>query len=203
MLLEPPTDTLPRYRGSVANRALRPPIRPRRVSAWSHWWLDSGRMRSLTDGVCIKLLTRLRHNHKCPLSPAAFSELPLIENGKDQEQACRIMRQQNDQNSPTKKSSAPAAAQIAPFLMADGATLNFVAREDGKVRGSPSWHKTVVPFASGQFYTDSGRLTDALCPCPSRCRKAAGFLKLTKTGPHPVVRCTRNEARQEQGRQVR
>ena len=56
------------------------------------------------------------------------------------------------------------AAQIAPFLMADGATLNFVAREDGKVRGSPSWHKTVVPFASGQFYTDSGRLTDALCP---------------------------------------
>jgi hypothetical protein len=88
----------------------------------------------------------------------------LIENGKDQEQACRIMRQQNDQNSPTKKSSAPAAAQIALFLMADGATLNFVAREDGKVRGSPSWHKTVVPFASGQFYTDSGRLTDALCP---------------------------------------
>jgi hypothetical protein len=64
MLVEPPTDTLPRYRGSVANRALRPPIRPRRVSAWSHWWLDSGRMRSLTDGVCIKLLTRLRHNHK-------------------------------------------------------------------------------------------------------------------------------------------
>jgi hypothetical protein len=51
-----------------------------------------------------------------------------------------------------------------PFLMADGATLTFVARKDGKVRGSPSWHKTVVPFASGQFYTDSGRLTDALFP---------------------------------------
>jgi hypothetical protein len=28
-----------------------------------------------------------------------------------------------------------AAAQIAPFLMADGATLTFVARKDGKVRG--------------------------------------------------------------------
>jgi hypothetical protein len=42
--------------------------------------------------------------------------------------------------------------------------IELVAREDGKVRGSPSWHKTVVPFASGQFYTDSGRLTDALCP---------------------------------------
>jgi hypothetical protein len=67
------------------------------------------------------------------------------------------MRQQNDQNSPTKKSSAPAAAQIAPFLMADGATLNFVAREDGKVRGSPSWHKTVVPFASSRTRTVSTR----------------------------------------------
>jgi hypothetical protein len=43
------------------------------------------------------------------------------------------MRQQNDQNSPTKKSSAPAAAQIAPFLMADGATLTFVA---GRTAGS-------------------------------------------------------------------
>ena len=42
--------------------------------------------------------------------------------------------------------------------------LWLIARRDGKVRGSPSWHKTVVPFASGQFYTDSGRLTDALCP---------------------------------------
>jgi hypothetical protein len=48
---------------AVASRIVHP-IRPRRVSAWSHWWLDSGRMRSLTDGVCIKLLTRLRHNHK-------------------------------------------------------------------------------------------------------------------------------------------
>jgi hypothetical protein len=28
MLLEPPTDTLPRYRGSVANRAWRPPFAP-------------------------------------------------------------------------------------------------------------------------------------------------------------------------------
>ena len=56
MLLEPPTDTLPRYRGSVANRAWRSPFAPRRVSARSHlrWWLDSGRMRSLIDGVCIK-----------------------------------------------------------------------------------------------------------------------------------------------------
>src|SRR6267142_5581378 len=47
-----------------------PSIRPRRVSARSHlrWWLDSGRMRSLTGGVCIKLLTKLRHNQRSPLA---------------------------------------------------------------------------------------------------------------------------------------
>jgi hypothetical protein len=35
-------------------------------SARSHlrWWRDSERMRSLTGGVCIKLLTTLRHNPK-------------------------------------------------------------------------------------------------------------------------------------------
>jgi hypothetical protein len=68
MLLEPPIDTLPRYRGSVAKRAWYPSIAPRCVSARSHlrWWLDSGRMRSLIDGVCIELLTRLRHNQKEP-----------------------------------------------------------------------------------------------------------------------------------------
>jgi hypothetical protein len=65
MLLEPPTDTVPRYRGSFANRAWRPPS-PDVFSARSHlrWWRDSERMRSLTGGVCIKLLTMLRHNPK-------------------------------------------------------------------------------------------------------------------------------------------
>jgi hypothetical protein len=45
-------------------------IRPRCVSARSHlrWWLDSGRMRSLIDGVGIKLLTRLRHHQSSPQS---------------------------------------------------------------------------------------------------------------------------------------
>jgi hypothetical protein len=34
---------------------------PRRVAMRSHlrWWPDPGRMRSLTDGVCIKLLTAI------------------------------------------------------------------------------------------------------------------------------------------------
>ena len=60
MLLEPPTDTQLRYRGSVANRAWHPPFAPevfwRGVTL--KWWLDPGRMRSLTEGVCIKLLTK-------------------------------------------------------------------------------------------------------------------------------------------------
>jgi hypothetical protein len=42
---------------------------PMCFGAESHfrWWLDSGRMRSLTGGVCIKLLTKLRHNQSSPL----------------------------------------------------------------------------------------------------------------------------------------
>jgi hypothetical protein len=56
MLLEPPTDTLPRYRGSVANRAWRSPFAPDvfRRGVTLDGGLDSGRMRSLIGGVCIK-----------------------------------------------------------------------------------------------------------------------------------------------------
>ena len=60
MLVEPPTDTLLRYRGSMANRAWRSPFAPECFGGESslRGRLDSGRMRSFTDGVCIKLLTR-------------------------------------------------------------------------------------------------------------------------------------------------
>ena len=54
MLLEPPIDTLPRYRGSVANRAWYPLNR-----APALIWEGCAH---LTGGVCIKLLTKLRHN---------------------------------------------------------------------------------------------------------------------------------------------
>jgi hypothetical protein len=37
-------------------------------------WLDSGRMRSLTGGVCIKLLTKLRHNQRSPLADEAAAD---------------------------------------------------------------------------------------------------------------------------------
>src|SRR6266566_7298773 len=54
MLFEPPIDTLPRYRGSVANRAWYPLHR-----APALIWEGCAH---LTGGVCIKLLTKLRHN---------------------------------------------------------------------------------------------------------------------------------------------
>src|SRR5882762_4436290 len=62
MLVEPPTDTLLRYRGSVANHPWRSLFAPEcfGVESSLRGRLDSGRMRSFTDGVCIKLLTRLR-----------------------------------------------------------------------------------------------------------------------------------------------
>jgi hypothetical protein len=67
MLLEPPIDTLPRYRGSVAKRAWHPS-------------LDWGRMHSLTGGVCIKLLIKLRHNQKEPTNPTL---VPHAANNRD------------------------------------------------------------------------------------------------------------------------
>src|SRR3984893_9167126 len=36
------------------------------------WWRSPGRMRSLTDGVCIKLLTRLRHNQGGHYHPSSL-----------------------------------------------------------------------------------------------------------------------------------
>jgi hypothetical protein len=44
-IFEPPIDTLPRYRGSVANRAWHPPFAPDVFAMRSHlrWWLDSGK----------------------------------------------------------------------------------------------------------------------------------------------------------------
>src|SRR2546430_16819243 len=54
MLFEPPIDTLPRYRGSVANPAWYPLHR-----APALIWEGCAH---LTGGVCIKLLTKLRHN---------------------------------------------------------------------------------------------------------------------------------------------
>jgi hypothetical protein len=60
MLLEPPTETPRRYRDSVANRAWHTPSRPDvfRRGVTVTMVADPGRMRSLIDGVCIKLLTK-------------------------------------------------------------------------------------------------------------------------------------------------
>src|SRR6266446_7811699 len=68
MALEPPTDTLPRYRGSIANGAWCPPFAS----------LDSGRMRSLTDGRLYKIAHRAPALIKGAHSPAfAARLLPL------------------------------------------------------------------------------------------------------------------------------
>src|SRR6478672_982781 len=79
MLVEPPTDTLLRYRGSVANHAWRSPFAPEcfGVESSLRGRLDSGRMRSFTDGVCIKLLTRLRHRHCIPFRSDAADSFPV------------------------------------------------------------------------------------------------------------------------------
>jgi hypothetical protein len=63
-----------------------PSIRPRSVSARSHlrWWLDSGRMRSLIDGVCIKLLIRLRHNQSSAPQPKIRK--------RDAVRPCRVLK---------------------------------------------------------------------------------------------------------------
>jgi hypothetical protein len=59
---------------------------PRSVSARSHlrWWLDSGRMRSLIDGVCIKLLTQLRHNQSSARNPKSESSITV--------RPCRVLK---------------------------------------------------------------------------------------------------------------
>jgi hypothetical protein len=40
------------------------------------WWRNPGRMRSLTDGVCIKLLTRLSHNQGGHYHPSSLVKDP-------------------------------------------------------------------------------------------------------------------------------
>jgi len=74
MLLEPPTDTLPHCRGSVANRAWRPPFAPdvfRCGVTFKRWWLYLERCARLTNGVCIKLLTTgfVRYNQSTANTP--------------------------------------------------------------------------------------------------------------------------------------
>src|ERR1700731_3163379 len=55
--LEPPTDKLPHYRGSVASRAWHPPFAPTcfGMEPPLRWRPDSRRMRSLTDRRLYKI----------------------------------------------------------------------------------------------------------------------------------------------------
>jgi two-component sensor histidine kinase len=60
-------------RSIVANRAWQLPFAPTCVGGrlTVRWWLDQGRMRSVTDGVCAKLLTP--PSSECVVGPVAES----------------------------------------------------------------------------------------------------------------------------------
>jgi hypothetical protein len=60
-----------RERSIVANRAWQLPFAPTCVGGrlTVRWWLDKGRMRSVTDGVCTKLLTP--PSSECVVGPVA------------------------------------------------------------------------------------------------------------------------------------
>jgi hypothetical protein len=59
MLLEHSTDTLPRYRGSIVNRASHPPFAPD-VFRRGVMVADAGRMRSLTGRRLYKIAHQAR-----------------------------------------------------------------------------------------------------------------------------------------------
>ena len=111
-----------------------------------------------------------------------------------------IRRRENDQKFAYEKIICARRRPNRSVLMADGATLTFVAGRTARSGVARAGCRALCKWSIlYKLWSADGCTLSVTEPLSQ-----GGWLSQTyKNGTHPVVRCTRNEARQEQGRQVR